>query len=136
METLKDVLSVVIYLVITGCGVALVNELLKFGNAKVDEIQTNTKLAEHDKLNVLINRAQSVVTTIVQSINQTFVSGLKSSGEFTKESAVKAKDMALEKAHELISDEAANAIEEVYGNVDEYLDVFVEQVVNELKKNK
>ena len=128
-----EILNVMIYIVITSYGIALVNELLKFGNAKIDELQTNTKLAEYDKLNVLIDRAQSVVTTIVQSINQTFVSDLKNSGAFTKETAVKAKDMALEKAHELISDEAVDAIEEVYGNIDEYLDVFVEQVVNELK---
>lgn len=133
MDTFKNILSIIVYLVITGCGVAIVTELLKIGNKKVDELQANTKLAEYDQLNVVIDRAQSVITSIVQSINQTFVSDLKKSGEFTKESAALAKDMALEKAKELITEEAAKAIQDVYGNVDEYLDVFIEQVVNELK---
>jgi len=133
MDTLKNILSIIVYLVITGCGVAIVTELLKIGNKKVDELQANTKLAEHDQLNVVIDRAQSVITSIVQSINQTFVSDLKKSGEFTKDSAALAKDMALEKAKELITEEAAKAIQDVYGNVDEYLDIFIEQVVNELK---
>lgn len=133
MDTFKNILSIIVYLVITGCGVAIVTELLKIGNKKVDELQANTKLAEYDQLNIVIDRAQSVITSIVQSINQTFVSDLKKSGEFTKESATLAKDMALEKAKELITEEAAKAIQDVYGNVDEYLDVFIEQVVNELK---
>lgn len=133
MDTFKNILSIIVYLVITGCGVAIVTELLKIGNKKVDELQANTKLAEYDQLNIVIDRAQSVITSIVQSINQTFVSDLKKSGEFTKESAALAKDMALEKAKELITEEAAKAIQDVYGNVDEYLDVFIEQVVNELK---
>lgn len=133
MDTFKNILSIIVYLIITGCGVAIVTELLKIGNKKVDELQVNTKLAEYDQLNVVIDRAQSVITSIVQSINQTFVSDLKKSGEFTKESAALAKDMALEKAKELITEEAAKAIQDVYGNVDEYLDVFIEQVVNELK---
>lgn len=136
MELLKEILSVLIYVIITGCGVAIVKKVLDFGNAKIDELQVTTKLSEYDKLNILIDQAQSVVTTIVQSINQTFVSSLKTSGEFTKESATQAKDMALQMAHELITDEIADAITSVYGNVDKYLDILVEQVVNELKKIK
>ena len=134
MELLKDILSVVIYVVITGCGVVIGKKLLNFINKKVDEIQANTKLSEYDKLNAIIDRVQSVVTTIVQSINQTFVEDLKASGSFNKESAKKAKDMALEKANELITKETASAIEQVYGDVNKYLDSLVEQVVNNLKK--
>ena len=134
MDLFKEVLSVLIYVIITGCGVVIVRKVLDFGNAKIDELQVTTKLSEYDKLNILIDQAQSVVTTIVQSINQTFVSSLKESGEFTKESATQAKDMALQMAQELITDEIADAITQVYGNVDKYLDILVEQVVNELKK--
>ena len=133
MELLKDILSILIYVIITGCGVVIVKKILDFGNAKIDELQANTALSDYDYLNVLIDRAQSVVTTIVQSINQTFVSSLKASGKFTKDSAVQAKEMALEMAHELITDEIAEAITLVHGNVDKYLDILVEQIVNELK---
>ena len=131
---LHNIVSTIIYIIITGCGITIVKKLLEFMNAKIDEAQTTTQLVKYDQLNVVIDRVQSVITTIVQSINQTFVCSLKESGKFTSESAVKAKDMALQKANELITEEMATAIEEVYGNVDEYLDALVEQIVNELKK--
>jgi hypothetical protein len=37
-------------------------------------------------------------------------------------------------AKEMLTDEAANAIEQVYGNVDLYLENLVESAVKELKK--
>ena len=133
MEILRDIFSVMLYVVITGCGIVVVKMILDFINAKIDELQATTKLTEHEKLNKVIDQAQSVITTIVQSINQTFVSDLKKSGEFTKESATQAKDMALQMANELITEEIIAAIEQIYGNADEYLDALVEQMVNELK---
>ena len=133
MELVKEIVSIIIYVLITGAGVAIVKKLLDTANAKIDELQTTTQLAEYDKLNILIDQAQSVVTTIVQSINQTLVDSLKSSGNFTKENAIEAKNMALDKAHELITEETAKAIEAVYGNLNTWLDVVVEQTVNQLK---
>lgn len=134
MEMFKEVMSLIMFAIITGAGVAIVDKLLRCMNASIDEIQKNTKLAEYKKLNTIIDGVQDMVTTIVQSVNQTFVSDLKKSKKFTKESAVEAKNKALEVAKELITEESANAIEEVYGNVDVYLDNLVESIVAELKK--
>ena len=134
MEMFEEILTLIIFTIITGAGVAIVDKLLKCMNASIDEIQKNTKLAEYKNLNTIIDQVQSIVTTIVQSVNQTFVSDLKKSKKFTKESAVEAKNKALEVAKELITEEAATAIEQVYGNVDVYLDNLVESIVIELKK--
>jgi len=133
MELAKEIVLMVVYAVITGCSVVVVKKLLNAANAKIDELQTNTKLSEYDQLNVWINQAQAVVTTIVQSINQTFVEDLKNSGSFTAESAKQAKDLAIQKANELITEEGAKAIEQMYGDVNTYLDLLVEQTVNKLK---
>ena len=133
MELVKEIIAIIVYVLITGAGIAIVKKLLDTANAKIDELQTTTQLAEYDKLNVLIDQAQSVVTTIVQSINQVFVNDLKASGTFNKETAKQAKDMALDKAHELITEETAKAIETVYGNLHTWLDAVVEQTVNQLK---
>ena len=134
MELLKDILSIVLYAVITGAGVVIVKKLLDFINTKIDEIQVNTQISEYENLNKVIDQVQSVITTIVQSVNQTFVDELKASGEFTKESAVEAKNMALEMADALITEEAVKAIEQLYGDVDVYLDSLIETIVKELKK--
>ena len=134
MELIKEIFGLVIFTIITGVGVVAVEKITKYVNASIDNIQKNTKLAEYEKLNKIIDQVQIAVTTIVQSVNQTFVNDLKASGKFTKESATEAKNKALETAKELLTDEAATAIEQVYGNVDLYLDNVIESVVAELKK--
>lgn len=134
MELFMNILQIVMYVLITGCGVTLVNHLLAFLNTKVDELQANSKLAQYEQYNVLIDKAQRIITTIVQSVNQTFVSTLKKSGEFTSESAVEAKETALDLAEQLITSEVADAIQSVYGDVSAFLDVMIEQTVNDLKR--
>lgn len=134
MELFKEILSIALYVFITGAGVIVVKKVLDHINASIDDIQANTKLSEYEKLNIVIDRVQSVMTTIVQSVNQEFVDELKKSGTFTKESASEAKDMALNMANVLITEETANAIEQVYGDVDLYLDSLIEDLVKNLKK--
>ena len=134
MELLKEILGIVLYAAITGAGVVVVKKVLDHINASIDDIQANTQLAEYEKLNKIIDQVQSVMTTIVQSVNQEFADELKKAGKFTKESATEAKDMALNMADALITEEAANAIEQVYGNVDLYLDCLIEDLVKNLKK--
>ena len=133
MEMLQEILSIVAYFLITGAGVVVVKKVLDFVNVKIDEAQVNTQLSEYEGLNRIIDQVQSVVTTVVQSVNQTFVDDLKKSKKFTKESATEAKNTALEMAKKLITEEAANAIEQVYGNIDIYLDSLIENTVKELK---
>jgi len=134
MELIKEIFDLVIFTIITGAGVVAVEKITKYVNASIDNIQKNTKLAEYEKLNLIIDQVQSVMTTIVQSVNQVFVDDLKKSKKFTKESATEAKNKALEMAKELLTEESANAIEQLYGNVDVYLDNLVESIVVELKK--
>lgn len=133
MELIKEIFGLVIFTIITGAGVVIVEKITKYVNASIDNVQESTKLAKYEKLNKIIDQVQVVVTTVVQSVNQVFVDDLKKSKKFTKESATEAKNKALEMAKELLTDEATTAIEQVYGNVDVYLDNLVESVVKELK---
>lgn len=133
MELLKDILQIIIYTIITGCGVIVTAKIVDFFNNKVDELQTNTKLAEYDKVNKMIDKAQDTITDIVTKINQIFVNDLKNSGEFTKESAEEAKNKALAEAKILINQETASVIETVHGSYDEWLDTIIEKAVHELK---
>ena len=136
IELLKDVLQMILYTVITGCGIAIVSKVMDFINSKIDEVQANTKLAENEKLNKMIDQAQSIIYNVVVTVNQTFVNTLKTEGKFDKESAEIAKNTAVDKATELINEETTKAIENVYGNLDSYLDVTIESMVNQLKENK
>ena len=95
LELIQNILQIVIYTLITGCGVVITQKVLKFLNGKVDELQVNTKLAEYDQINKIIDKAQNTVSEIVASVNQTFVDSLKSNKEFTKETAIIAKETSL-----------------------------------------
>ena len=133
MELLKDILSALIYAIITGCGVAIVAKIVDFINAKIDDAQANTQLSEYARLNTIIDQVQQTVTMIVTSVNQVFVDSLKNSGKFDSESAKEAKELALDMANTLITDEAIKAIEKVYGDANVYIDSLIEQLVRELK---
>lgn len=136
MELLKDVLQMIIYAVITGCGIVVVKKVLDFMNKKIDEVQATTKLAEYDKLNKLIDQSQQIISDIVISVNQTFTETLKREGKFDKESAEIAKNTAVDKAKELLTEEAISAIEQVHGSADMFIDTMIESTVNQLKQNK
>lgn len=134
MELIKEIFDLVIYTIITGAGVVIIKKISDFINTKIDEVQANAQISKYDGLNRIIDQVQSVVTTVVQATNQTFVDDLKKSKQFTTESAIEAKNKSLKMAKELITEEAANAIEQVYGNVDLYLENLIENIVKELKR--
>jgi hypothetical protein len=136
LELLQEILQVIIYTVITGCGVVIVKKILVFLNKKIDDVQANTKLAEYEKLNRIIDRAQETIYSIVIAVNQTFVDDLKKSEKFDKEAASQAKDLAIEKAKEMLTEEAIEAITQVKGNVDAFINTNIEAVINQLKQDK
>lgn len=128
-EILRDIL----YIVISGCGIALAKYLVDFINEKINEVQVNTDIKEHDQLNKYIDDAQKVISNIVLSISQTYVETLKSKGEFTPEAQKEAKEKAITLAEDMISEESKNAIIIVYNDFNKYLDATVESFVNQNK---
>ena len=133
LELLKDILQVVLFAVITGCGVVVVRKTMDFINKKIDQIQANTKLAEYEKLNKIIDKAQESIYTIVDATNQVFVESLKESNRFDKESAAAAKEIATEKANAMLTEEAIKAITQVKGDIDVFIDTTIESAVRALK---
>lgn len=128
-EILRDIL----YIVISGCGIALAKYLVDFINEKINSLQVDTDIKEHDQLNKYIDDAQKVISNIVLSISQTYVETLKSKGEFTPEAQKEAKEKAMTLAEDMISEESKNAIIIVYNDFDKYLDAAVESLVNQNK---
>jgi hypothetical protein len=133
LELLKDILMIIIFTVITGCGIVVVRKTMDFINKKIDQIQVNTKLAEYDKLNKIIDKVQESIYTIVDATNQAFVDSLKKSNRFDKEAAAAAKDIAIDKANAMLTEEAIKAITQVKGDIDVFIDTTIESAVRALK---
>lgn len=133
---MAEFIQELLYILITGVGVLLVKCLIKFINKKIDELQIEKEIKDNELLNQYIDTVQQVVYDVVLMVTQTYVENLKQHGNFDKEAQKHAKEMALETAKALISEEAKNAIITVYGDLDLYLSNLLESIVNQNKTTK
>lgn len=127
MEFITDLL----YILITAAVPVLTTYVCKFLYAKWTEGQVKI---ENEKISTTLDSVVTMVLDVVESVNQTFVDELKKKGEFTKESAEEAFNKSKETAIKMLSNEAADIITMVYGDVDVYLDTLIEATVKQLKK--
>lgn len=128
---MKDVLYNMLYILITGCGIVMVKYVVGLINEQIDQAQTSV---EQDWLNYYIDIAQSIISSAVESTTQTYVDALKKAGQFNEEAQKTAKEKALAIAKKMLTEEVRNAIVEVYGDLDTYLDSMLETMVHQNKK--
>lgn len=130
---MRDILYNMMYIIITGCGVAVAKYIVDFINKKINEIQVNTEISKYDKLNKYVDDAQDAIAKAVLTVSQVYVDSLKNSNSFTPEAQKEAKNKAIEIAKELITEETKNAILTLYKDYDAFLDATIEAFV---KQNK
>ena len=121
-----NVLTSILFMIVTACGVAIVAKLIQFANTKIDEVQ---KRIHNETINNLIDHAQTIITTAVTSVSQTYVSKLKEQGAFDGEAAKKAKQEAINIINELMTIKTRQALADVYGDVNAYIDHAIEDEV-------
>lgn len=131
-----DLAKELLYILITGCGVAVAGALINYINQRIDEVQSSTKLVEYESLNKYVNDAQDTIYKIVKAVSQTYVNKLKEAGKFTDEAQQSAKRQAMSIATALISSKGKEAIEQLHGNLQTYLDTFIESAVLDNKNAK
>ena len=130
---MSNLIQDILYILITSSGILLIKCLMDFINAKINELQTEKEIKDNELLNQYIDMVQQVVYDVVLTVSQVYVDSLKSSNSFDKEAQNKAKEMAVEMATTLISEEAKKAIITVYGDVDAYLSSLIESIVKQSK---
>lgn len=127
MEFVKDIL----YILITAAVPVLTTYVCKFLYAKWTEGKIKI---ENEKISTTLDSVITMVLDVVESVNQTFVDELKKKGEFTEENAKEAFNKSKEIALKMLSNDAAEIITKVYGDVDVYLNTLIEATVKQLKK--
>lgn len=120
----------VMYIIITVFLPVVVKYLATYINQKQKNLVSQI---ENEKTKQYIENAITAITSAVVSVNQTYVETLKKNGEFTPESQKAAYTIAKKKALKMITDDAKQAIAKVYGDVDSFLDSFIEAAVNNNK---
>lgn len=127
MKMIMDLL----YILITAAVPVLTTYVCKFLYAKWTESKVKV---ENEKISTTMDSVINMVLDVVESVNQTFVDELKKKGEFTEETAKEAFNKSKETALKMLSNESAEIITTVYGDVDVYLDTLIEATVKQLKK--
>lgn len=125
-QMIVEMLHALIYAVITVILPIITTYAVKILKAKLTEIRFENMDEAH---RAWIERAADIVCDIVLQVQQTYVSSLKARGEFNAETAKEAKEKAIEMANKLIAKELKNAIDDIYGSFDEWLDVQIEKNV-------
>ena len=127
MEFIKDLL----YILITAAVPVLTTYVCKFLYSKWTEGKAKI---ENETISSTLDSVVTMVLDVVESVNQTFVDELKKEGKFTAESAKEAFNKSKETALKMLSNDAADIITMVYGDIDVYLDTLIEATVKQLKK--
>lgn len=116
----------VLCLLITAGGAYAV-ALIKRGTARIEK-QIDNELATK-----YIDMASEAVSQAVAFTSQTFADSLKQEGAFTKDKQIEAFNIAKNKAMEIMSDAALEAINDIYGDLDVWLETKIEQACREVK---
>lgn len=117
----------VLCLLITAGGAYAV-ALLRRETAKIEKQLDNETAAKY------MTMASEAVAQAVAYTSQTFVDALKKQGAFTKEKQLEAFQKSKDKALEILSETAVAALNEIYGDLDAWLDTKIEQVCRETKQ--
>lgn len=127
--TWNDIMSAcipILCLLITAGGAYLV-ALLKRETMKIEKQLDNEMISKY------IEMANDAVTQATLYTTQVYVETLKKQGGFTKEKQIEAFNMSKQKALEILGDTAIKALNEIYGDLDSWLNTKIEQVVFESK---
>lgn len=128
-ETFSQILTAcvpVLCLLITAGGTYLV-ALLRKRTAQIDKELANETASKY------IAMATDAVAQAVTYTAQTFVDALKADNAFTKEKQLEAFMIAKAKVLEILGVTVVDALDEIYGDFDAWIDTKIEQMCREIK---
>ena len=127
---MKEILTTLVQVVVIPAIPVLITYLVKYLKAKAE--QTTTKI-NNELIRTYLQEATDAVLQAVTYTAQTYVDTLKKQGKFDKEAQQKAFNTAKDIALKLLTDEAKQMIEDLYGDLMLWLETKIEQTVKEQK---
>ncbi len=127
---MKEILTTLVQVVVIPAIPVLVTYLVKYLKAKAE--QTTTRI-NNELIRTYLQEATDAVLQAVTYTAQTYVDTLKKQGKFDKEAQKIAFNTAKDIALKLLTDEAKQMIEDLYGDLMLWLETKIEQTVNEQK---
>lgn len=127
---MKEMLMQLLMAVIAAAVPILTTFFVKYMNQKKDELSAQV---DSTKWQWYIDEITNAITAAVSATSQTYVDALKAAGKFDLEAQKEAAQKALESALAAISPSAKAFIEQMYGDINEYLSTRIEAEVRNQK---
>lgn len=128
---MKEMIFELLMAVIAAAIPVLTTFVVKFIKQAKDNATANT---ENTKWQWYIQEIADAITAAVSATSQTYVDALKKAGKFDAEAQKEAAQMALNAALAAISPSAKEFIEQMYGDLVEYLTTRIEAEVRKQKQ--
>lgn len=125
----KSLIESLLYLGVTVLTTFAIIYIRKYANVLVDKI--NNEDAEK-----YIRLAEQTIIDVVMATNQTFVDIRKAEGTFDQDAWTIAFEKTKGNILAILTETQKKAIEEVYGDLDKWLETKIEATVLEVKNNK
>ena len=129
----KELVPVIIQTVLIPLLIALTGFAVKWINAKANQLKEK---ATDDRYFLYIDILQELVTKAVIMVNQTYVDELKKTNSFSKEAQIEAFNKVYETVIESLSEDVYSYLEQIIGNLSDYITVLIESSVKIQKNNQ
>lgn len=126
----NEIMNLIETLVLAPLVIAISSFLIALIRQQTARIEAKIK---DEKTKRLIEIAEDVVSQAVTSVTQTYVEGLKAEGAFDKNAQALAFEESKDKIYLMLTDETVRAVQDNYGNIEEWIKTKIEETVN---KNK
>lgn len=127
---MKDAILSILQAVLIAVIPIIAGFLVNFLKKKANEAAVRSG---NETASFFIKEIADAISTVVTYVSQTYVDTLKKSGTFTRENQNEALQRAIEKAMEILSQEAKDFIRSMYGNLTNYLTAKIEAEVRQQK---
>jgi hypothetical protein len=132
----NEVLNNVLYIVLTAIVPVVTTYVINLIKVKIKESDAITEATKNEDASNLIKDALNDVMDAVLYVNQIYTDSLKASGRFDEKAQKEAFNRAYVEAMNLISNEAKEVIQNMYGSFDKWLQLKIESSVNMAKKEQ
>lgn len=127
----KELIQTILQTVLIPLLIALTGFIVKWVNAKANELKSKT---QDDRYDLYIDILQELVTKTVIMVNQTYVDELKKENAFTKEAQIEAFNKVYETVITSLSEDVYTYLEQIIGNLNDYITVLIESAVKQQKQ--
>jgi lipopolysaccharide export LptBFGC system permease protein LptF len=126
----NEVMNLIETLVLAPLIIAISSFLIALISQQTSKIEEKIK---DEKAKMMLEIAENVISQAVATVSQTYVDGLKKDGIFDIDAQKKAFEMSKDKIYKLLTTDTLQAVQNNYGDVDEWIVTKIEETINKSK---